>query len=64
MPFEKRFLKISEVCEYLSISLSKCHRDIASKRLPAVRIGTSIRVDKRALDEQLEKQKAGPGRAL
>ena len=54
MPFQKRFLKISEVCEYLSISLSKANRDIAAGILPIRRLGISVRIDKQKLDEMIE----------
>ena len=61
---ERRFLKISEAAEYLSIGRSTAYRLMYAGKLPAVRIGGAVRIDRKALDLELEKAKAGHGRAL
>jgi len=55
---EKRFLKICEICEYLSIGKSTAYRLVYAKKLPVAKVGTSIRVDKRLLDKLLSEQQA------
>lgn len=61
---ERRFLKIAEVAEYLGLGRSTVWRLVYSKKLPVVRVGGAVRVDRKDLDAELEKQKAGHGRTL
>ena len=63
MPLERRWLRISEAAAYLSIHKKTCY-DLASRGLlRCAKIGGSLRVDRFALDADLERQsQAGQGR--
>jgi len=56
---ERRYLKISEVAQYLGLGKSTAYRLMYAGKLPSVKIGGAVRVDRKALDAELEKQKTG-----
>ena len=63
MPIERRWLRISEAAAYLGLH-SKTIYDLAARGLlPCAKVGGSIRIDRLALDQNLERQsQAGQGR--
>lgn len=52
----KRFLKPEEAGEYLSISPKTIYALAARGEIPAVKVGGSIRIDRKKLDENLDAQ--------
>jgi excisionase family DNA binding protein len=54
---EQKFIFLNELQEILGIGRTKAYDLVASGELPAVRIGRSIRVDRRDLTDWLERQK-------
>ena len=50
----RRWISVREASEYISIHPKSCYRLIDRGEIPATKIGGSIRVDKKKLDEQLE----------
>jgi excisionase family DNA binding protein len=54
---EQKFISLNELQEILGIGRTKAYDLVASGELPAVRIGRSIRVDRRDLTDWLERQK-------
>jgi len=55
----KRWITPKQAAEYLSLHLISVYRLMAKGVIPSVRIGRSVRVDLKALDELLEKQIRG-----
>jgi len=55
-PFEKRWISPREAGEYLSLSTAGVYRLISQKKIPAVRVGHSVRVDLRGLEMRLQRQ--------
>ena len=53
---EKRWISVKECALYLSIHLKTVYAQIARGEIPATKIGGSVRVDKKKLDEKLEKR--------
>lgn len=53
---EKRWLSISETAAYIGIHQKTCYVWASKGILPTVKISGVIRIDKRALDWQLESQ--------
>ena len=53
---ERRWISVREASEYLSIHFKSCYRLIDRGKIPAVRIGGSVRVDFKRLVEILEAQ--------
>lgn len=51
---ERLVLRVPEVARILDVSESQVYRRIAAGDLPAVRIGASVRVPRRALEEWIE----------
>lgn len=51
------WLKVPEVAEVLRIARSRAYELIADGEVPAVRIGRSVRVNRRELDRWLEAQR-------
>jgi len=58
MAFPRRFLSPREVAEYLGCHVMTVYAWIAGGRIPSVRIGRKVLVDKQRLDAQLEGQAA------
>ena len=53
---ERRWISPKECASYLSIHLKTVYVQIARGEIPATKIGGSVRVDKKKLDERLEKR--------
>ena len=53
---EKLLLSIAEAAEMLSVARSKAYAMVLSGELPAVRLGKSVRVPVRALNEYVERK--------
>ncbi len=51
---DKLLLKVSEAGEMLGVGRSRMYEMLATKELPSVRIGKSIRIPKRALELWVE----------
>ena len=51
---ERRWLTPAETAEYLSLHVKTIYAQAARGEIPASKIGGSIRIDKKRLDEQLE----------
>jgi excisionase family DNA binding protein len=56
MPIERRWLSIREAAAYLGVHPKTCYDWAARGLLPAARIGGTRRVDRLALDADLERQ--------
>jgi excisionase family DNA binding protein len=54
---EQEFISLNQLQEILGIGRTKAYDLVTSGDLPAVRIGRSIRVDKRDLSDWLGRQK-------
>jgi excisionase family DNA binding protein len=54
---EHEFLKVPEVAQVLRVARSRAYELVANGSIPAVKIGRSIRVPRRELDEWLEGQR-------
>jgi len=57
--FPRRWISPKETSEYLSIHLQTVYSLISRGIIPATRIGRSVRVDLKALEEALETIKRG-----
>jgi excisionase family DNA binding protein len=55
MPDTKRLLKASEVAERLQISRTQAYRLMKIGEIPAIRVGSSVRVKRSDLEEYIEK---------
>jgi len=55
----RRWITPKEAAEYLSLHPVSIYRLIAKGVIPSVKIGHSVRVDLKALDELLERQIKG-----
>jgi excisionase family DNA binding protein len=55
-PFERRWISPKQAAEYLDLSAASIYRLCQEKKLPAARIGHSLRIDIQALDKELERQ--------
>ena len=53
------WLKVPEVAEVLRIGRSRAYEMVAEGKIPSVRIGRSVRVNRRELDRWLERQRYG-----
>ena len=56
----KRWISPKECAEYLGLHKKSVYRLICKEKIPASKIGGSIRVDLRKLEEILEERKVGP----
>jgi len=52
----RRWVTVNEAAEYLSIHPVTCRRLIDQNKIPASRIGRSVRVDFKKLEAQLESE--------
>jgi len=55
---ERRWISPKECSLYLNLHLKSIYRLISQYEIPAVKIGGSVRVDLKALNEKLERQEA------
>jgi excisionase family DNA binding protein len=55
---DKLLLRISEAAEMLSVARSKAYAMVQAGELPVVRIGKSVRIPVRALNEYVERKTA------
>lgn len=53
------YLKVPEVAGILRIARSRAYEMVAEGKIPSVRIGRSIRINRRELDRWLEEQRYG-----
>ena len=53
------WLKVPEVAEVLRITRSRAYELVADGEIPAVKIGRSVRVNRKELDRWLEDQRYG-----
>ena len=53
------WLKVPEVAEVLRIGRSRAYEMVAEGKIPSVRIGRSVRVNRKELDRWLEEQRYG-----
>jgi excisionase family DNA binding protein len=51
----RRWISPRECCELLSLSLTTVYAKIYAKQIPSTRLGRTIRIDLKKLEEQLEK---------
>jgi excisionase family DNA binding protein len=54
---QHEYLKVPEVATVLRIARSRAYELVADGKIPSVRIGCSIRVNRRELDRWLEEQR-------
>ena len=58
---ERRWLKVSETGEYLGLHPKSVYRACHSRKIPFAKVpGIGVRIDKRELDELLERRGIGP----
>lgn len=57
MDREHEYLKVPEVAEVLRIARSRAYELVADGEIPSVRIGRSVRVNRRELDKWLKEQR-------
>lgn len=53
---ERRWITSRECAEYLSLSVKTVYAQAARGEIPSSKVGGSIRIDRKRLDEQLEAQ--------
>ena len=51
---QRRWISVKDAAEYLAIHPVTCRRLIDRGKIPAIKIGRSVRVDLKALDKKLE----------
>lgn len=56
---QHEYLKVSEVAEVLRIARIRAYELVADGKIPSVRIGRSVRVNRRELERWLEGQRYG-----
>lgn len=54
---QKEWLKVPEVTEFLRIGRSRAYELVGGGEIPAVRIGRSVRVNRKELERWLEDQR-------
>lgn len=61
MPIERRWLRVSEVGEYLGLHPKSIYRACCQRKIPFSKVpGIGIRIDKLELDALLERQGINP----
>ena len=61
MAIERRWLTAAEASEYLHISKAGLYRACSRRQIPHAKIrGVGLRIDKRGLDAQMEREGRGP----
>jgi excisionase family DNA binding protein len=58
-----RFISVKAAAQYLDVHFLTVYQMIARGQIPSIKIGRCVRVDKRRLDEDCERQMAGKGGA-
>jgi len=53
---QKRWLTVADAAKYLSLNVKTIYAQATKGEIPSAKIGGSIRIDKKKLDEQLENQ--------
>jgi excisionase family DNA binding protein len=56
---EGRWLTVKEAAAYLKIHLMTAYEWAGSGKLPSARVGRIVRIDRKALDAELERQSQG-----
>lgn len=59
MPLERRWLRIKEAALYLGLHPKTTYDLVSRGLLPCAKIGGSLRIDRLALDQNLERQSQG-----
>lgn len=60
---QHEWLKVPEVAEELRIARSRAYELVATGKIPSVRIGRSVRINRRELERWLEdRRQKSPGR--
>ncbi len=59
MDEQQDWLKVPKVAEVLRIARSRAYELVADGKIPAVKIGRSVRVNRKELDRWLEDQRYG-----
>ncbi len=54
---QREYLKVPEVAEVLRIARSRAYELVGSGEIPSIRIGRSVRVNRRELDRWIEEQR-------
>jgi excisionase family DNA binding protein len=57
MDEKHEYLKVPEVAEVLRIARSRAYELVGNGEIPSIRIGRSVRVNRKELDEWLEGQR-------
>lgn len=57
MDREKEYMKVPQVAEFLQIGRSRAYELVGSGEIPSVRIGRSVRVNRKELERWLEEQR-------
>ncbi len=57
MDTQHEYLKVPEVAQVLRIARSRAYELVASGTIPALRIGRSVRVNRKELERWLEEQR-------
>lgn len=61
MSIERRWLKVAETAQYLGLNIRSVYRSCSMRQIPHTKIrGIGIRIDKKALDQLLERRGVGP----
>jgi excisionase family DNA binding protein len=62
MPIERRWITAAEASEYLRINKTSLYRACSRRQIPFTKVkGIGLRIDKRGLDAQLEREGNRPG---
>lgn len=62
MAIEKRWMTCQETAEYLHLATKSVYRACARRQIPFAKIkGIGLRIDKRELDAQMEREGMRPG---
>ena len=59
MDEQHEWLKVPEVAQLLRVARSRAYELVADGEIPAVKIGRSVRVNRKELDRWLEDQRYG-----
>ncbi len=57
MDEQHEYLKVAEVARIIRVARSRAYELVAEGEIPSIRIGRSVRVNRRELDEWLEGQR-------
>ena len=63
MAIERRWISVQETAEYLHLAKKSVYRACARRQIPHVKMaGLGLRIDKKLLDLQLEREGTRPGK--